>query len=238
MQLEEDGSRIPLLTRLGFMYWVCYQLLVAPEATLKSLNKLLAEAEQPLKNQKLDKPFTYTTIPNECLPKVQQGTIDNIIRVSEAWNVSRTKIIDKHKEEARQRRPGPYSRAAQKAVEDAKKAVEVAKDQLDTSGTSKVSAANRLRALTNTDSQRHPRTTSPQLNEQQQHLLAQQQQMAMYQQMSLLQQQRAAEFAIQMRLQQAEYASMQNAANSLLYSTVLQSQTSANAFAIQSWGIF
>ena len=47
MRLEEDGSSIPLLTRLGFMYWVCYQLLIAPEAILKSLNKLLAEAEKP-----------------------------------------------------------------------------------------------------------------------------------------------------------------------------------------------
>lgn len=48
MAIEEEGSSIPLLTINGLALWLCCQLHSAPEATLMSLNKLLADSKHPL----------------------------------------------------------------------------------------------------------------------------------------------------------------------------------------------
>jgi len=264
MRLEEDGSSTPLLMPSGFLIWLCYQLLLAPEATLRSLNKRLNDADQPLMYPQPDKQFKYTTIPDECLPKVQQSTIDNIIRISEEWNVSRTKIIDTH--EVAARRHGRYARLWSLLDDFPKEGVkEAAKDECDASRASEVELTTGHQAAVSADTQMEPLMTrvvpqqpqlnelqqmllthqrktamyqqvpqQPQLNELQQMLLAHQQETAMYQQISLQQQRRAAENVMQMRLQRMEYASMQHAADAMLCSTIIQHEASMSAFATMS----
>jgi hypothetical protein len=69
MVVGEGQHSTPLLTVGSFCQWLSCQIYSAPEATLKSLKKLLADGKEPLLIPSTEENFQYTVIPNECLAK-------------------------------------------------------------------------------------------------------------------------------------------------------------------------
>jgi hypothetical protein len=112
------------------------QLCTSPESTLQSLNNILADDNLLLIAPTTGNAFTYKFIPSELLPEVCEDSraVAALLAESlEAWNVSRTEIIDRQKGNI-------FARMQASAESFEKAAREFATQPAATSGPSKESA--------------------------------------------------------------------------------------------------
>jgi hypothetical protein len=82
---------MPLLSMAGLGLRIMLQLCTAPNATLKTLNKFLANTK--LLDLETGEEFTYKCIPNKCLPDVRADMAEVAEEATEQWLEERAKIL-------------------------------------------------------------------------------------------------------------------------------------------------